>query len=667
MNRRQLSINSPKVRLIQSRCLRVGHYLVATTFGLGLLLTPPNFSQAAEGNLVEITGLNIAPVAASSGTLSQTHVVVLQGVFTNTTDQTISKLELNLVSTRAIQSRSELAKLIADPQSATNLIDSDISAVLRNIPSGSSKKWQITFVGEQIFDINASGVYGIGVKPNTTSNDPATVTTTPWYFNADIKPTNVSLAVQLTTLNDHLANNKVQNQSSDLAEAQRLTNLVLSQTDSKISWLQDASLRNWTNQLMVDSDSEISVSLNNALEGISATTGFLPYGHTDLMALSQANQQDDLVDAINLTRASSIDRPVFYTPRDGIADKEIISFLDGQGIKTIISNEFVRGNERETTPASSTSASNPVIVQDLGASSCLVAKDQSDVAFFKSLTCIKSEIGMITAESPQAAREIVLLAPADWNISAERLSVLVSELSGHNWMQLVPLDLVVATEPSQNFVSNVEEYPTTLDQQTINQSVLLRSETEILASLFIDEQLASGFEAARILGFSDLWKSSRAGAIYLAKNVALVDAYLKSVSVQASARITTPEETSEIPITILNKSDQTVSVSVKLTSKSASRFSAEPSELIQIESGQRITVPVVITLLGAGFVDVQAQLVAPNGESFGEVENIQISSAAFSQFARTLVWGAFALLVLLALSNFVKRQRDRRSITSPTG
>ena len=650
---------------MQSRYLRAGSLFLATTFGLGLLFTPINVSHAAEGDSVELTGLNIAPVADSGGSLNQNHVVVLKGVFTNTTDKTISKLELNLVSTPAIRSRGELAELISDPKSATNLIDSDTSAVLRNIPSGTSKNWQITFIGEQIFGTNASGVYGIGVQPNTTNRDSATLTTTPWYFNADIKPTNVSLAVPLTTLNDHLANNKVQNQSSDLAEAARLTNLVLSQTDSKISWLQDASLRNWVNQLMLGSDSETLVSLNNALEGLSTTTDFLPYGHTDLMALSLANQQDDLVAAINLTRGSTGNRPVFYTPRGGSADRKTISFLNGQGIRTIVSNEFLRGSERETTSAVSTSASNPVIVQDLGASSCLVGKDQSELAFFKSLTCLKSEIGMITAESPQNARSIVLLAPTDWNISAERLSVLVSELSGHNWMQLVPLDLVAASEPSQNFVSTVDEFPTALSQQTIYQANVLRGDTEILASLFVDEQLASGFEAARILGFSDLWESSQAGAIYLAQNVALVDKYLKSVSIQASARITTPEETSEIPITIVNKSDRAVSVSVNLTSKATSRFSAQPSELIQIESGQRITVPVVITLVGAGFVDVQAQLIAPNGESFGEVENIQISSAAFSQFARTLVWGAFALLVLLALSNFIKRQRDRRSKTSP--
>ena len=84
--------------------------------------------------------------------------------------------------------------------------------------------------------------------------------------------------------------------------------------------------------------------------------------------------------------------------------------------------------------------------------------------------------------------------------------------------------------------------------------------------------------------------------------------------------------------------------------------------MIQVDRDQRITVPGAIALVGAGVVDVQAQLIAPNGERFGEVENIQISSAAYSQFARTLVWGAFGLLVLLALSNFVKRRKDKRSI-----
>jgi hypothetical protein len=189
----------------------------------------------------------------------------------------------------------------------------------------------------------------------------------------------------------------------------------------------------------------------------------------------------------------------------------------------------------------------------------------------------------------------------------------------------------------------------------------LKVNTESVSSLYDDQELAAGFTAARILGYSDLWSSNARAAEYLTENNSLLNDYLSAVSIQASSRITTPEESSEIPITIVNESDSAVSVSIDLTSSATSRFTAEPTGVIQVDSGQRITVPVAITLVGAGVVDVQAQLIAPNGERFGEVENIQISSAAYSQFARTLVWGAFGLLVLLALSNFVKRRRDKRS------
>ena len=61
---------------------------------------------------------------------------------------------------------------------------------------------------------------------------------------------------------------------------------------------------------------------------------------------------------------------------------------------------------------------------------------------------------------------------------------------------------------------------------------------------------------------------------------------------------------------------------------------------------------------------MQAQLIAPNGERFGVGKEIQISSAAYSQFARTLVLGAFGLLLALALSNFIKRLREGRRVKS---
>ncbi len=630
------------------------------SLGFALICAPITTSQAAEGGSVEITGLKISSLPSSADDPNIRHFVVLQGIFTNTSEQEISKLELNLVSTPAIKSRSQLAELISDPTITNNLISSDFSSTLSDVAPGAKRNWQIAFAGEEVFGGDAAGVYGLGVKPNLPGNNEATVITTPWFFNADIKPTNVAFAVPLTTLNDHLGSSEVQSLKTDLAEAQRLTNLIASQSNSKISWLQDAALRSWVSQLVASSDSQIPVELGVALDDLPPNASFLPFGSADLIALSLSKQKRELLDTIELTRAIASSQPIFYAPVQGMASSEIVSLLNGRGIRTIVSNEFLRGNAQLTTDAVATSDTNPVLVHDLATSSCLSGAGDSDAAFFRTVTCVKSEIGMMTAESPQRSRSIILLAPTNWRISTEQISALIAELSDHNWMQLKDLRLVATAEPAKNFDPLMDDYQNQLTRLTIRQADELRTQTETLSSVFIDAGLAAGFDSARILGFSELWGTSADATKYLSKNIALIKSYFAEVTIQASSQVTTPEEKSEIPITIVNDSDLDVSVSVELTSTATSRFSAEPTELIQVGSGQRITVPVAITLLGAGVVDVQAQLIAPNGESFGEVQNMQISSAAYSQFARTLVWGAFGLLVLLALSNFVKRQKDRR-------
>jgi hypothetical protein len=622
---------------------------------------PVATSQAAEGDSVNITGLNILPLADAGGTLGSNHVVFLKGTYTNTSSQAISKLELNLVSTPAIGTRGELAGLIADPTSASNLIPSDKSAILRNISPGGTKNWQLTFRGEEVLGVGASGVYGFGVQPDLPVASEATVITTPWFFNSDIKPTNVALVIPLTTLITHLANAEVTDRKKDLAEAKRLNNLVINQDPSKITWLQDPALQPWVDQLEVDSASDAPANLRTALSGLAPTTAMLPFGHANLGALVRANQQDDLADAINQTRQFSGDRQIIYAPAEGIADRQTVSLLNQQGIRSIVSNEFLRGNQRETTAAVVTSASNPVLVHDLAASNCLTSADKDDASFFAAITCIKSEIGMMTAESPQNSRNVLVLTPATWKISNERLSALVSVLSNHSWMQLTTLDLIAAAAPTENFVASQSADSRDFSRALLRQAQNLKVNTESVSALYNDQGLTSGFTASRVFGYSDLWPSNARATEYLTKNISLLNEYLSAVNIQASERITTPEESSEIPVTIVNESDKSVSVSVALTSDATSRFTAEPSGVIVVDSGQRITVPIAIILVGAGVVDVQAQLIAPNGERFGEVENIQISSAAYSQFARTLVWGAFGLLVLLSLSNYVKRRKDRRS------
>jgi len=656
---------SPNTRRINSASVRIRTFLILAVIGLSVFGGPTTASQAAQTDSITITDLKVSNLDDSVGILNRRHLVTLQGTFTNTSDQEISRLELNLVSTSAIKSRSQLAELISDPTISRNLSSSDFSAVIRNLSPGAQRNWRITFVGENVLGANAAGVYALGVKPRTSASSEATVVTTPWFFNTETKKTNVSFVVPLTTLNSHLANGDVVNIKSDLDQARRLLDLISSQSGSKISWLQDSALRPWVNQLAASSDSNIPDKLNLALDDLNVSAN-LPYGQVDFTALNNAKKQSYLQDAIDLSKSPELAKPVIYAPSKGMADRKTIALLNDQGIRTIVSNDFLRGNDRITTSAVASMDSNPVLVYDLAASSCLSQSIESSLESFRVVTCLKSEIGMITAESPQRPREIIVLAPADWKISSDKLTAMISDLSNQSWMQFKNFELVAAAESEQNFVSDFVDYENPLTALQIRAANALQIETENLSAVFVDQELASSFSASRILGFSQLWRSSVEATDFLTQNLALVDTYLGAISIQTSSRITTPQETSEIPITIVNESDREISVSVDLTSPATSRFSAKPSDLIRVASGQRVTVPVVITLIGAGVVDVQVQLIAPNGRGFGEVEKIQISSAAYSQFARTLVWGAFGLLVLLALSNFIKRHKDRRTRNTST-
>jgi hypothetical protein len=642
--------------------LRIATVALVTSMVFGIFSqTAP--AGAVEGSALRITNLAISQIMSPEDSAGTSQLVQLQGTFTNFTAEIIPEIDLDLVSTNAIRTRSELGQLISNPNEAQNLKSSDLSARINNINPGETKSWRISFRGDVVLGNDASGVFGIGVRIAETNE--SAVTTTPWFFNSDIKPTEVAFVIPLTTLNQHLANGEVADTKSDLSEARRLTDLIDTQFRAQVSWLQDSALTTWSEQLDAATESEIPAELNEAISDLSATVALLPFGHTDLGGLVRANQQEVLFDAINKVQVEAGGRQIIYSPIQGFATRQTVSLLEQQGIRTLISNQYLRGDERLTTSGSALSATNPVLVYDLAASSCLSMIDD-DISVFVAQTCLTSEIGMMTAESPQRSRSVIVLAPTNMKISSERLTALISSLTNQNWVKLTDLNLVANLQPVDNYVASINFEQTKLSKATIRQADALQKKAEIMNSLFTDQDLISGFTESRILGFSDLWSSNAQATKYLTQNLNLMNNYLNALSIQASSRITTPEANSEVPITIVNDSDQTVFLGIELTSNATSRFSADPTDLVQVDSGQRVTVPVQISLLGAGIVSVQAQLVAPNGERFGEVENIQISSAAYSQFARTLVWIAFGILVLLAVINVIRRSRQSSSKESAT-
>jgi hypothetical protein len=648
------------------RSHRVSIATIVTLVGLATLGLSATSASAAPNDPISFSSYLISPMPNLDPLVPPDHLVTLRGTYKNTTDAFISELTLDLATFGPITTRTQLGELLIEPNNFDNLAvtATKTSARLRNLAPGVTKTWQVTFRGEQVLGSGAAGVFAIGLVPQSSDYGPSAAIAIPWFFNSAVQPTKVVLAVPITTLNTNLANGTSTNTASDLREAERLSAILRSPGNSSVSWLVDSAISTWANNLVTNTKTAAAEELVAALATLPAGVPVVPYGHADISALVRAGKQAEFGEVIARTSQSSAGNPIFYTPASGESDRTTVSLLNTQNVRSIISNKSIHDNERVTTPASVTSSSNKVLVFDVASSNCLKDMESNEDSFFRATSCLKAEIGMITAESPQIARSIIVLAPNGWEISSQGLTDLSLQLSNHNWMQLASLQEIAGQEATQSFIALNSGKDRDFSRGLLRLSDEIKVNTESVSALYVDPELAASFTAARLLGYSDLWASNTQAVKYFEQNSKLLNEYLDAIQLEASAQITTPQASSQIPITIVNTSDRDVSVSLALTSASASRFSAQPSGLIQVAQGQRVTVPVSISLIGAGIVTVQAQLIAPNGERFGVGKEIQISSAAYSQFARTLVVGAFGLLLALALSNFIQRLRERRRIKS---
>jgi len=492
------------MKWLQLRRHRVSLATIVTLLGLATLGLSATSASAAPNDPIGFSSYLITPMPTLDPLVPPDHLVTMRGTYKNTTDAFISELTLDLATFGPITTRTQLGELLVEPNNFGNLAvtTTKISARLRNLAPGVTKTWQVTFRGEQVLGSGAVGVFAIGLVPQSSEYGPSAAIAIPWFFNSAVQPTKVVLAVPITTLNTNLADGTSTSTASDLSEADRLTAILRSQGNSSVSWLVDSAISTWASNLVTNTNTAAAEELVAALATLPAGVPVVPYGHADISALVRAGKQAEFGEVIARTSQSSAGNPIFYTPASGESDRTTISLLNTQNVRSIISNKSIHDNERVTTPASVTSSSNKVLVFDVASSNCLKDMESNEDSFFRATSCLKAEIGMITAESPQIARSIIVLAPSNWEISSQGLTDLLLQLSNHNWMQLAPLQEIAGQEPTQSFIALNSGKDRDFSRGLLSLSDEIKVNTESVSALYVDPELAASFTAARLLGYS---------------------------------------------------------------------------------------------------------------------------------------------------------------------
>ncbi|MEN9741814.1 MAG: hypothetical protein RIR66_770 [Actinomycetota bacterium] len=608
------------------------------------------------------------PVSASAATLdaqirisnifvtqdlsTSRYVIRLTGQVENKGTAALSNVNIVLGTENQIVSKYALAKFFENRDSA-NLTQTNISAKLKRVAPNSKSDWQMTFFADDALSFS-NGLYGVGVTAYTESRIDSDVVAIPLFTAPPTNVMNVSMAVQLSTLNYHLANGATTN--SDSRELERLTNLIINARDLNITWVIDPSINQWLAELSNSDLKEQAAALTSMISEISGKYVASIYGQPDVSRMLASNRDDDLTNLIIRTQNLAGTNNIVLAPPAGKFSRDAIKTLGEQGVRPIITNTSITGDKYSSVQGTVVAGETNSLTQDESVLDCF--KNNSDgIVEFQIRNCV---LANLTLTSIDQIKNLVLLTPLDWSPSADQVRNLYSDLTGKSWLTTSLLSQILITPPATTY-ENLNDFgvePFDLDFLEAGDSITTSSSK--MASVFLDGNYLDSFTFARLRGFSSLWQTGDLATQFLSSNQDLLIGYQDKIVIEASRNITIPGSSTQIPITVANNSDRDISVVVQLISPQTSRFSSDPSPVIQVPSGKRVTVPMDIQLTGTGIFNLTAALYAPNGQPFGNTRMIQISSAEYQGLARTLVLVAFGLLLLLSISNIVKRSRGNK-------
>ncbi len=594
-------------------------------------------AQATDKSVVlEITAVDISQqVDQSDGQIHD--FLSLAGSVTNSGTTALPE-DLHIISGRPIATRSELDSLIAK-RTASGLTPANSKPVLiTQLASGETAAWSFTVRADNVWGTNASGVFPVGVStPDGLVTD---VVAIPWFGNTQqLSPTRVTAAVVLTS--EKNVSDQPDAASIISSEASRLSSLTSGSLDDQ-SFIVD----NYALDLLTQSDSEQARETSVRISLLKTTPSI--YANSNLARLNAGNQQPAIKRALALTPNAGT---VLYLPDSAQPSLDSFGARFDSLVVPVVSNTFVAGDKSATVDARARTKNQRALVVDQSLSDCVTLQSAFAVQW-----CISSQLGMITAESPNVSRHVLLKTPANWAPGPETLSAVARALQTTQSYTNESLASLLGSTPVTDIATRFEPaLPFDSSVRKVERDVL-RAQTSV-ENVFGETQVSKSLASTAVQMYSQTWKQSSSAKHFGRAHVKQAHELLNQLRLEGSRHITIPGTKADLPITIFNSSAFAAHVQVIVSGTGANRITAKPSELIAVDPGSRVTVQIPITLNSAGDVQAVAYLADSTGDTFGDSLPIQIASTAYQQFARSLVWVALTALVLLVGNNVWRRTR----------
>jgi hypothetical protein len=448
-------------------------------------------------------------------------------------------------------------------------------------------------------------------------------------------PTKVSLGIRISTSALHLDGNSAKNDELDTLELARIGQLVV---PGPWTLLVDPAVYVWLRDFRGGPHDEEAQAIESAIKASSSRNTI--FADADLGRLVSSGRT--AVAETLFENATEAEKPL-YIPAE-VSPHTVVALANAA--TSVATNTQISGSKLNTTPAFAQTGTVPILIRDEGLEDCF--RDSRATS-----SCVTATLAMMTSESPNNSRHILAVTPRDWNPAPNVLTSLRKDLSS-TYATAAALTPTV-TSPQQ--VSWNSSDPAAFDAtfiRTFDRLLRAASDTTLV---FPDVAAGEHLRCSAFAATADIYDAKQSLEILRAATWA-ADSELNRVSIETSSRFTIPGQEAQIPITVANNSNYSARVAVSVVPVGSGRITSTVGSAVSIDAGQKVTLPLTISITGVGTVQAAVHLTTSSGSTFGEGESIVITTTAYQSFARNLVWLALASLLLLATRSWVLRRKS---------
>ena len=349
-----------------------------------------------------------------------------------------------------------------------------------------------------------------------------------------------------------------------------------------------------------------------------------------------------------------------------VAQGDLAAFAAAGLSTTILASGNVTQSDEDVTASTTTALGSDELglVADTGISTALrdAATATTDDAWRAAMAEVSSQIAVVAAANPTAARTLLATMDRGWPPTAARLAQTIQALNELPWYAPTTLTTATATPVSTGVSFAAQSEPTgTVDLA----ARLIDRETELddFSTALADPVAVTAPNRLALLALlAPAWQSdTTAWRTAVGDNLAASHEVLRSITVTTTGPINVVGSKVDIPITLNNALGQAVTVRVQVVPSNGRLVVGNDVEaVLDASSAKTVSIPVTAAV-GNGAVTLRVSLFTPSGAAIDQPSLISVNVRADWEGIGSRI---FAALVVLFFGfgvwrNIVHRRSDR--------